>query len=60
MDAIGRTRQATKDRLAEIKKEGTKLQRERQERRKVEAENRKLKKEIAELKDMQLLWGALE
>ena len=59
LDSLGRTRQAAKERLEEIRRDGDKLERARKERRKLEAENRSLKKELAEMKDFNKLLSDL-
>ncbi|CAC5411255.1 unnamed protein product [Mytilus coruscus] len=60
IDCIGRTRKVAKDRLESIRKEGTRLKRERQERRTVEAENRRLRTQLAELKNRDNIFQDME
>lgn len=60
IDYIGRTRKVAKDRLDNIRKEGTRLERERQERRTVEAENRRLRTQLAEWKNRDNLFQDME
>ena len=50
IDIIGRQREAAKERLEEMRKEGNQLEKERELRRKAEAENRRLRNEMAEMK----------
>ena len=50
MDEIGRTREIAKERLNELRRDGSKLDQERKLRRNLEVENRRLQREIAEMK----------
>ena len=50
LNQFGRQREAAKQRLEELRAEGGRLEQERQARRQLEAENRKLKRELAEAK----------
>ena len=50
MDDVGRTREIAMERLQELRKDGTRLEQERNQRRQLEAENRRLKRELAEIK----------
>ena len=50
MDDFGRTREIAKERLQELRIDGTRLDQERNSRRQLEAENRRLKRELAEIK----------
>lgn len=59
MDQIGRVRESAKLRLEELKEE-SKLQQEREVRRKLEAEVRRLQKEVAEYKWRDNVFGSTE
>ncbi|CAC5363435.1 unnamed protein product [Mytilus coruscus] len=50
MDRVGRLREAAELKLDVLRKEGTSLQREKELRRKLESENRELKRQLAETK----------
>ena len=50
IDQFFRQREAVKQKLEEVRKEGTKYEQERKLRRDLEAENRQLKREIKETK----------
>ena len=60
MDCIGRQREAAKEKLEEMRRDGSRLQQEREMRRKLEAENRKLKAEIADIKWREHIFGTME
>lgn len=59
MDQIGRVRESAKLRLEELQEE-SKLQQEREVRRKLEAEVRRLQKEVAEYKWRDNVFGSME
>ena len=50
IDHVGRTREAAKQKLQELRFKQPFVHKEREERRKLEAENRALKRELAEIR----------
>lgn len=60
MDHVGRLRESAKIQLSKLRKTEPSLEYERQERRRLEAENRELKRELSELKWRQEVFGTIE
>ena len=60
MDQIGRQREAAKQKLEQFRREEPSLQKERELRRKLESENRELKRQIAEIKWRDNLFAQME
>lgn len=58
MDKIGRQREAAKGKLEILRKEGPSLQKEKEMRRKLESENRELKRQLSEVKGRENLFPA--
>ncbi|CAC5408208.1 unnamed protein product [Mytilus coruscus] len=58
MDKIGRQRETAKGKLEVLRKEGPSLQKEKEMRRKLESENRELKRQLSEVKWRENLFPA--